>query len=583
MNWIDKKYKDHLGKRTFSSSLKKKGWGNMENLLNAKMPVSKPWWKLSHLWTIAGVAVVGISAGIAWFNMDNTESNRPSPDMEQPVMAPSQSILTGQPQKPDNPSSTNISPTEKVITDFDKQNAAQNIQAKVKFPPGQKDVNVKADENTAITVISNSSSPISKPFAETRKQLTVQNEAAEKESDFEPNAIGLNNTIAETSVSSKSIPESKDPVVPAVQAEKLSGIEPDGKSEDLVEENPSEIKVSDLPDIDRKTIQSPAGTEKSSEEDIASIPVVPKEVFKDEEPLKSESTDLDEPKKAEEKVTLQSSQKEVRKSNLAFAEIAAKSSIAAIENYTPLSLQRFSISVWGDYGFNGKIIKSNDNKYLEKRKQEEDAIWTTSTGFTMDYFLNQRWTFSVGAGWAEYGENLNYRFEKVDSVYLDGRYASPSSYSNISYLDSTRIVDSINHGHWNYSLVYSQRDTALEKNNGRTSWRYVEIPVLVGYRFGSGHIKPWLQTGFSLGIPSQTHYHYVSDDTFGLIEAGGQSKAPLQYNYILQMGVDCYLNRQWSIRIAGFGSYQLNSSFHSSLARQHYYRLGARLGIAYNF
>ncbi len=531
MSQIDKKYKEEFGEQNFPDSLKKKGWADMEKMLDAEMPVSGSG---SGLWRALGLALlVLLLIPAIWYwgfreNQAADENIQPNPteiniaDEEQPdlLKQESEEITSGEPQNEEGEIPTSSGKVD-VEEDSPLEVVAEN------YAPTSITNNRKSSSAPAGTKPSGSSVNSSNPV---NVESESENSADESTLMAEADIAEEKGDIKEPSSPSASVNEQeKEPV--ALENQEESPGEP--KEETL--NQPSEMGTTETPE---------------SEE--------------------------------EEKTT------NFRMAHLAFPNIAEADVLSSAGEEDKMGLfsrERFSVSLWGGYAFTGKLLESENTSYLEKRKAEEKEIWTIPTGVNLDYFLNSNWTLGLGIRWAEYGEELQYNFNRRDTAVVDGRYGSVNDYNNVVSVDSMRVITGIFQGYWNYNVVYDYRDTTLEKNNGRTSWNYVEIPLTLGYRFGKGRLKPWLRGGFSLGVPIQTSFRYIQagsnlslseEETSGLV-------APLQYNALFSLGVDCYLSRSISLRLNGFGNMQLNSSLVQDGVRQRYYQLGISLEAAYNF
>lgn len=287
---------------------------------------------------------------------------------------------------------------------------------------------------------------------------------------------------------------------------------------------------------------------------------------------------------SEEIATAEVATANIRATHLAFLEADE----APMPELLGFSKERFALSLWGGAMHTSSVLAGTDVENINLRKESENPVITTPTGIALDYFIDNNWTVGTGIGWAEYGEGVDYNLVNVtsayDSIAIDGRYDSPSNYPNIVSIDSTRVIDTVNQGHWNYNLVYRTDDSTVNKYQGKNVFRYIEVPVTVGYRFGSGKVKPWIKGGIIVGLPVEANYSYpISGMEAFSSEAGTSKLASVQYSGMLQLGVDAYLSRSFSLRVNTFGSYQLNSMITADGIRQRYYRLGVSIGLAYNF
>ncbi len=611
MNWIDKIFKDQLGNRKFPDELRNKGKADLESLLAKEMPVNaanaagKGGLFYGGL-SILLLALVAIPAGIWYFQQDDisTENQQQyslnfgqASVMSDAFVANSKvgssgswkvegdnkpSIEEGVPKNGANISESKIqieseqkvasalssdnkglkaSLTEMVRAEKTEAIVADNVGNEVKSPSankvdGNKTVDALMDKSESLTTANQEKSESEEPPKKrSERSAVMQLASAGIETNIEEVAVELD---AQESVSQN------------------TGIEPNEKeaevaNNEIVEEKVSETSVVDVFEVDvSETDKTQAVVEKLQKTGAT-------EDYKSEVDEKIPSSVDDEKEEAVHAAV------KLQLSNLAFSEVQTTSS-PDLSQYKSLSLKRMGISMWGGYAYVGKSVKGGSDEYLNIRKEKEDAIYTIPTGLTFDYYLTRKWTLSIGAGFSEYGEVLNYDYEYKQKGYVDGRYGSPKDYTSITRLDSVRVITAINHGHWEYYFDYLESDSVIKNNNGQTQWSYVEVPVMFGYRFGSGKLKPWIQLGASVGIPYNQKFRYISPSGDGLqTNAEKGSIADVQINGLLNAGVDFYLNRYFSLRINAFGSYQLTPAYTFEGIEQRYYRLGGTLGLAYNF
>lgn len=583
MNWIDDKYKETLGNKKFPSNLKEAGWEKAQALLDKEFPVAKAAGGfIAGKYIMVAVALLIIPAAIWYFNsptvLPAVSDSKPNEQVQpSPTNDPTNSMSTIESENKNTEKSTKNDPSfndglnpnlvEDVVSnealnndppvnsDNQKSNDQKLISETddgfVANPSEPKDVETE-DRGIEKVVDSNSEGGISG-----NDQIPKPNSTEPKETLDEPSGEETPNEDGDGMTDGKISPSGEKDKPADEKTE-----EPDFKDENLKEKKPeNEGDFKGQPNPDQNENEGVIDDSTSTNEDNDKI-------MDNENPI----PDLAPPYKAK------------RKDHLAFANIP---DLPSVGDYQLFSRERFSISLWGGYSYIDKFLTADNQSYLDKRQNEEKAIWASSSGFKIDYFLDNRWTFGFGLGWAEYGEELNYGISQRDTSKIDGRNSSPSNFSNIIDVDSMRIITGINQGHWNYTIVTEDSDSAVQLNNGKTSWQYLEIPFTVGYRFGKGRIKPWLKTGVSFGIPVNTNFRYLNAEATNLSDVrltNSEWVAPIQYNYLFEAGLDCFITRNFSVRVNATSSFQLNSSFQQySDVRQQYYRLGMSIGLAYNF
>lgn len=556
MNWIDDKYRDQLKERKFPKELREKGWSRMEKKLNADMPSGKAWKKL---WLGLSTGVVVIAGVLSWWWLSGGFENEQQPvDRDSPAKITDVEEVTEHPHN--EPESEEIS-IEKI--------SSETVEPEKKeIPKDRVAAGVEKIKNESISEPESGVSPVQVKEEVSFAGLFEGKEILDiNKFDLEAEDYPLQEEIADTEEQAE-LPE-----------ENTSGIENLFKGKKILDTEGFDLSVPTekfLPEGESENEKSLAGEKNRREEtgsdndgdievpDIVETSVLAREVLPTEAPTEEVSSGED---------------LKIRYRHLSFPDL---SDLPEKKDLKFFSRERFSVSLGVAYTHVGKWVESPDPGYKEFRKNEQ-GIRTFSSGVNIDYFSNRNWTFGIGVHSVEYGEVLDHTFKLRDTVTYDGRRGPPAGLHEIVHRDSVRIIDSINLGHWNYTVVHQYEDTSLSKYNGRVTWQYIEIPVTVGYRFGKGRLRPWLRTGIALGIPVRASYRFVNPELDGFTEIDNVEQAPLQYNYLLNLGVDCYVTRRFSIRLNALGSMQLRSGIDVYDIRQKYYRLGGSLEIAYNF
>ncbi len=600
MNWIDDKYKEKLGDKKFPENLKKAGWERAQVLLDKEMPnkgglISK---KLG-LSLLIGLAVISIP--LFWWNSTQQDT----------VPAESVPVIENQNFEKNNVTNENYKEESKTLNGNFKEAELEVSNEVIESS--------SASENSIMSsqVELNQNAPVAKEEG-VNSLSTVAIEESENESELNQNTdlelerpiLGENSEsfLGDKTIEGEERRESGDESPASVkedeQAQSSENVDdlmgkatdPDPKIENQDNDPSKGPETQGEPNGQNDPSESSDEPKNNGSGDEANGELEglngndsldnPKILLEDSG--EGIDTYLNENEKGEEMDDISvppiSSIKN-RKSHFAFIEKSDEDFLLGDKGYPLFSRERFSISFWGGYTYTDKFLSASNNSYLERRSNEEEAIYTTPTGFNIDYFVDKNWTFGTGISWSEYGENLDYDLSRIDTSIANGRGQLPSSFDDVIYIDSVRVIDSIFSGYWQYTFATRSNDSVAQANNGRTSWQYVEIPFTVGYRFGEGRVKPWIKTGVSIGVPIQTSFRYVNPQATELNDLGlkDQLVAPLQYNYLLSIGLDCYLSRSISMRLNAVSSFQLNSSLQQQAIRQRYYRLGVTLGLAYNF
>ncbi len=609
MSWIDKKFKDALGKRGFSEGAKAKGKADLAKMLDAEFPLATPGVPRKGAWySVKGglVLVAAIGALALTWAAYNGWSNEAFADGQSGTEAKNEATthfsytgsgVTFKDLMTESPIVQNFSGTyestqlqvdenDKIRTNDVVKNTSGKSQSKILIPANRTvATGVQTSVSTVPTIIK----------SKTAEEVTVQDDEenvlatttggsqveggikSSSSTDGEKSAGVTENIVVNETINTKGENTSGE-------SQNTPGIEANIEEEvDLKTESFSNSDVALVVENENGVV-----VENGKQEllvgaiDSSSIPVPTDSAAQDVAEVSIDSLSLeDRDTKAESKSATKSSNKKL--SNLAFADFENGGTLPSLK-YPYLNKGRFSLAINAHYYWVNKQLSGNDKDLMVKREKEEEGVLQFSAGADLDYFMTKNWTIGVGIGWMNYGENLKYSYQFSDSIVIDGRYDSPKNYSQVTGLDSARIIDAPFEGHWSYNFTHSSEDSLVKSNNGNTQWRYLEVPIMLGYRFGNGRLKPWVKAGVLIGVPLKQEFRYaLVDGSLETVESPQTKPTDLQYSARVQLGVDYFVSRHLSLRLNGLGSYQITSAVNHNSLNQRYYLLGASLGVVYNF
>lgn len=601
MNWIDEKYKELFGKRSFPESMKKEGWDKAQSMLDAEFPVQPTGTSATKVWHwgLGGIAAAAVIGSVLWLTLSVEEPLAVEGQLYSPRPVDVQQEV--EELEPEAPTLPGVSDEAIIVA------APEKLEnAPTEFTEERENSGVSTSEKTAPVVLKTEQTQDDKIPGEITKEPFPSESLAGSGNPVSFNSIeSSTDDLSETATTAVGRETRGESAAGAGTPQLLKDEDEASYDDNSVLAGSDERSSSQRDQVHDGSRDKPGGKkagEMASEIDIAaetsdgaSVEDAPVANVQDDAPLIS----------TKEKPAVKSVKDLIADTTFAKAETDSETAdelsaeAAAVDWHLSFPIQpvpeklelpgfagkRFSISAFAGAHYVDKFLDAESELYLQKREEEEKPIWATATGVEIIYYLDGHWTFGTGFTYAGYGEELHYSFPTTDTTYLDGRYYDPHRYrSNLVGLDSVRIIDSINSGHWGYFAYYQRNDTAAEANNGPTNWTYLEIPVLFGYRFGNGAVKPWLRSGISLGLPIQTSYRYVNTSSLNLSEQeASQRHVALQWNYLVRLGIDWKLARHWSLQLNTAGSLQLNSVFRETDVRQRYYRVGGNLGVTYHF
>lgn len=551
MMWIDDKYKQKFDEQRFPESVKKAAWEKAKVLLDEEMPVKKNY-RLGFYGT-AIVILLLLVPGIWWMTQREVPDN---PTPESTVLPSQESEKTE--ESTTGSGDANSAGMEQNTQSGDLSESSGSVDMEGSSKEGM-DI-PQGNDNTAEQLIAGQSSaavgaitPMVAGSDPGQVETTTGESAAANEvqsgNSLEPSAgIDVAGESADDAISD---PAGTSAAMPAANNPEVA--EPADTDNNKMENQPEEGVSGNDPTV------TEIGDENQEPEAVG---IENTEEKPQEDELNDSGTDENDPPS-----------EEVADPDEEFLDHLPK----------PVD-GSFTLNAWGGYFFTDKTLSSTYADYAQSRNESESAIMTPSFGLTLDYKLNRSWYMSSGLWWTQYGEEFSYDNEREIETVIDSRYNHHRNFDNIIFLDSARVIDSINVGHWDYTIRYIGEDSTGLVRAGRTHIRYIEVPLLIGYQFGKGPLNPWVRTGVSFGFPIGSSFQYINENSL-LLEANGDQPelSDITYNYILNLGLDYNINEFWGIRFSALGTLHLSSVLKDPAISQNYYRFGAQLGFFYKF
>lgn len=298
----------------------------------------------------------------------------------------------------------------------------------------------------------------------------------------------------------------------------------------------------------------------------------------------------------------------------------------------------WSVGLAGELGITPKTVTGENTELVSRRNNEETMGLNAGVGFKVGLHFNH-FTFSTGLASLSYGESTNYKPELYQWVFDDkidwkinnsGHWQNTektvtlitdSSYwelkdTTVCYWNSyTNSLDSADV--YTYEFVVHPKDTTTltfndsiyintydstkivtrdssfqkvtdisnkEKLKNKNTFRYVEIPLYIGYET---QIKRWtigINTGIGIGILTKQTVHYLNQDITDVEEVEISQTKTIMYNYLLSASANYWLDSHWSIGVAPTYRKNLSSLFKEDAPTQQKYSwIGFSAGVKYSF
>jgi hypothetical protein len=259
-----------------------------------------------------------------------------------------------------------------------------------------------------------------------------------------------------------------------------------------------------------------------------------------------------------------------------------------------------ALEVYIEPSLTGQLLKarsSDAETLLDYRKRNENSFSGTNWG--LEGRVSRKNLFlQMGIRYSAFGADAVYPFS---STLLD---------TSRSHFEVTSYNEWEHHTYWvwteNSGIVYyvpehdstliqlydsawiSLRDTSYNKRNEKSQlrYRYVEIPLLIGYQLGKGKLKTEFSGGIAVGFLSGMKGNIITSDLSSTIPASTDNfpyNKPL-LNLLLRIGCSYNLNENWGIFTRSAFRYTPGSEFSANYPLyQRHYSIGLQFGLKYTF
>jgi hypothetical protein len=253
------------------------------------------------------------------------------------------------------------------------------------------------------------------------------------------------------------------------------------------------------------------------------------------------------------------------------------------------------VSAYGGPFYVSKTLSTtNDwNSYIDQRNREEENIVVPSFGLSVAATL-KKFTFSLGAEYATYGEKVNYSPYSLQNTYVENGdwvlYFTPVQQTDTAfvtgnqYFISTTVMRQDSTFNSDIDTIQEMKyDQNIADHNGMTRITYVEVPVMVSYNVVSGRAGVGISAGISPGWLTSTSGYYLSTDSKGF-QSLEEIEAFRKFMLNGRVGVDFYyrMSSRMCLNVRPQLRTNLNSVFEESYGvKQKYTSTGILFGISW--
>ena len=240
--------------------------------------------------------------------------------------------------------------------------------------------------------------------------------------------------------------------------------------------------------------------------------------------------------------------------------------------------KKYSLDIYSGYFLNGTGLSGYDKEYLDYRNNYEANGPGWSAGVVFEYHL-KNWSLGTGINYSVYRTwrdyNYSYNTYDPDNSYYDYDttwfwiYDAPDiGRPMVKEIDSTWVK------------VYKENKV---DNSGYNHVSYLEVPLLVGYRFRMNHWSIKLNTGVSVGFLTSNYYKVPDFNNYQqIVEVTQMNRVML--NYLVSVTLYYQLDEDLSLFVAPVYKHNLQSIFKTNYpVKEQFKAFGLTLGVSYSF
>lgn len=249
------------------------------------------------------------------------------------------------------------------------------------------------------------------------------------------------------------------------------------------------------------------------------------------------------------------------------------------------TFKKWTFSVFGGPSLiNKKLTGGSSDAYLAKRNNEETNMVSMSYGLRFNYNFSEKMNVSIGANSLTYGEDVNY------STIYDTETSLSSVSKDSTYLDYVYTAVQNPNGGWDTILVTIVVDTTFMVDTtiinvsatdyaGKNRFTYLQIPVMIGYKFTFNKLSVNARLGGSYGFLLKNTGSYV-DNNLSDVEFPNLRKTVIN---MVASATIAYQLKKLNVFIEP--KFRLNSGSiitHPEF-QQHYTSIGCNFGLSFDF
>ncbi len=531
-------------------------WGKISSSLDAAVAASvKNSKRKKRFILIAFVSTIAALFAYVLFFGHSGDKNDTSIDKQHALFHQEQQLNDDQTKKRLKP--------EMIVQKEDNAHANENLKEKTIVTPAKQ--NIEPYESFVEKPITNTKSNNKQPI-ESNKKFDKKSTTSSIKANTK--AVLNSEELVEPTKTMVSSKEDKEPKVALYYATKQAEVNSETEQKSKAVENQKQVIVAE------KEVQT---------EEKASI----YRQAQDRNSASNEKTsEVKNEKKAETLAQVDDKKKE------AVAETKKNTAPSPTEVMGVYASTGWSFDIFGGPALisSNERIPMAESRMLQQTDKKSHII-TPSMGLNINYHYNN-WFVRSGVAYSEYGENKEYlkSSEMHDTVgYSKQLVNSYYSHDTTGWMQdpgdpsvSIPIYDAVFHSDTTYtwmsrdSLYYEHQNISAQNR-----YRYIEIPLMVGYELRFKNLGLELATGVSVGFRVNSSGLFIdSNRELVNINASNSPYSNTMMNYLLSIGVKYHIGNRLSVVAQPIYKTNMNSLFNSS-SDVRYHNFGINLGINY--
>ncbi len=248
------------------------------------------------------------------------------------------------------------------------------------------------------------------------------------------------------------------------------------------------------------------------------------------------------------------------------------------ENKTAVKQDRFSVIFYGGTAYSQSNILGDNSEYLNYRNANESNENSWSVGGEIKFHI-KNWIITSGLSYSVYNQRRSY-------MHTYQEYSPEDSYYNYDttwmwFFDPPEIgVPIISEIDSNWVNVYN--DITID-NSGINRISYLEIPLLIGYRYNANLFSFEVNTGAYFGFLMNSSIKVPDfENNSKVIEP--QVTRNTMVSFAINTSIYYHLSRNTSIFISPYYKQNLKSVFNNDYpVNQRFKTYGINFGLSYSF